>query len=291
MPPVLGSSPRRSAGRLARRLSLTTASVVLVAATVGGCDDARDVAAQRFTPSTPGVLTVAVTLPAPGYWDVDDQGAAVGGFEFELARALADRFDLELEWREVPFDRLVVGDLDGADLALAQISVTDERRSVLQFSTPYYESGAGVVAASGDDIVDLATARDRTWGVVGGSTEEDLVRDVVRPDVATVFADELSCVESVAQGAVEACLLDLPTALVLEHEVEGVATVARFITREQWAVALRTDAPAATANIAAVDAAIRALTSTGALDSFAAEWLESRFARNPDVLAVIEARV
>jgi len=265
--------------------------LALLSAVGSACDDARDVAEQRFTPTTPGVLTVAVSLPAPGYWDVDSAGEPTGGFEYELAVALADRLDLELAWREVPFEQMVAGNLDGADLALSQISVTDERKSLLRFSTPYYESGAGVVAADDDDITDLATARDRSWGVVEGTTEEALVRDVIRPDNTTVFADETACVQAVAAATVEACLLDLPTALVIEQEVDGVATVARFLTREQWAVAMSPDAPTVDANVAAVDAAIRALDNSGAIDQFAAEWLDSRFARDPADLPVIEARL
>ena len=271
-------------------LSLVLGVTALAAASTG-CDDAREVAGQRFTPAEPGILTVAVSLPAPGYWDVDDSGVAVGGFEFELASAIADRLDLTLAWREVPFDRLVAGDLGGADLALSQISVTDERKAAVRFSTPYYESAAGVVAAAGDDIADLATARDRSWGVVEGTTEEDLVREVVRPDDTVLFADETACVEAVADETVDACLLDLPTALVLEQEVDGVATVARFLTREQWAIALPDDAPSLDANVAAVDAAVRALDNSGVIDDLAAEWLESRFARDPADLPVIEARL
>ena len=76
-------------------------SVVLVA----GCDSIRSNAEQTFTPNTPGVLTVATTLPAPGFWNQDAHGTFTGGFEYEIAQALADRFGVTLDVVDVPVRR------------------------------------------------------------------------------------------------------------------------------------------------------------------------------------------
>ena len=58
---------------------------------------------------------------------------------------MADEFDLDLKIIDVPFADIVAGDLEGADLALAQIEITDERLEVLDFSLPYYASDFGVL--------------------------------------------------------------------------------------------------------------------------------------------------
>src|SRR5690606_25506783 len=83
------------------------------------CADATQIAEQTFQPATEGVLTVATSLPAPGFWEGDDPDHLTGGFEYELARRLADRWDLELRVIDVPFDDLATGDLHGADLAMS----------------------------------------------------------------------------------------------------------------------------------------------------------------------------
>ena len=254
------------------------------------CDDVRTVAEQTFTPSTEGVLTVAVSLPAPGYWEFDAAGEPVGGFEYEIAQALADRFELRLEVIDVPFERIVAGDLGGADLALSQITVTSEREAFVQFSTPYYRSAAGVLARDGKDVRDLKTARDLSWGVRAGTTDETLVNDIIRPDRVQSFADELRCAQAVAAGEVDACLIDLPTALVIDNSVEGVQTVAQFLTDEQWAVALPNGAAHADRNREVVDAGLRLMASDGALDRWADEWLTPLFATDPADVPVIEAR-
>ena len=254
------------------------------------CDEVRTVAEQTFTPSTPGVLAVAVSLPAPGYWEFAATGEPVGGFEYEIAQALADRFQLRLEVIDVPFERIVAGDLGGADLALSQITVTSEREAFVHFSTPYYRSAAGVLARDDEDVRDLKTARDLSWGVRAGTTDETLVNDVIRPDRVEAFADELSCARAVAAGEVDACLIDLPTALAIDNSLEGVHTVAQFLTDEQWAVALPAGSNHVDRNREAVDAGLRLMASDGALARWADDWLSPLFATDPADVPVIEAR-
>ena len=279
-------SPRTAPGGTSRLLLAVAAFTVVVAA----CGDARRDAEQTFVPLVDGTLTVATDLPAPGYWELDDDGRPVGGFEYEIAAALAARFDLRLEVVDVAFDRIATGDLGGADLALAQITVTDERVERLAFSTPYYTTDTGVIARPDDEVPDLGTARDRTWGAGRGTTAAELVDAVIRPDEVTLFDEQTACVEAVRDGGVEACLLDLPTALVLETQIDDVATVARFPTDEQWAVALPSEADDADHNRAVLDAGIRALVADGSLDRFTETWLAPAFARDPVDVPVIEAR-
>ena len=269
--------------RVAHVAVLAAASLLSVA-----CGDARRAAEQTFTPARAGVLTVAAVLPTPGSWVVDAEGRPVGGFEYALAAALADRFDLRLDVVAVPFERLVAGDLGGADLALAEITVTDARDEVLDFSVPYYRADAGVLSATGEEVLDLRSARDRSWGARSGTTDAALVADVIRPEVARDYSDERACADAVVTGEIDACLMDLPTALALEAEVAGVDTVARFATDEPWAAALPAGGPRS--NVEIVDAGIRALTSDGSLDRFADEWLLRGDAAAVREIPIIEAR-
>ena len=271
--------------RTPQALGLAT---VLLATTSVGCDDARRSASLTFTPSRAGVLAVAAALPAPGSWELDAAGQPVGGFEYELAVALADRFDLRLEVIDVPFAQIVAGDLGGADLALAEITVTDEREASLDFSTPYYRAGAGVVALEGTEMLDLKTARDSSWGTMAGTTDAAFVADIIRPDTSRTFADQEACARAVVAGAVDACLMALPTALAVEQQVAGVDTIARFATDEPWAAALPDRA--SRANLEVLDAGIRALLADGSLDAFADEWLLGDDADGVTAIPIIEAR-
>jgi polar amino acid transport system substrate-binding protein len=252
--------------------------------TLASCGSSEDIAGQRFEPETPGRLTVATSLPAPGFWDGTDVGDLSGGFEYGIARQLAEHFDLELDVIDVPFDRLVSGELDGADLAMAQITITDEREDQLAFSVPYYTDDAGAVLEAGKELTDLETAKEQRWAVERGTVEADLLDDVVRPDHdPTLFDDAVACVDAVATGRADAALVDLSTALILANGRSDVTTGGRFMIDGDMAVAL----PGDSVNVEVVDAALRALDSDGTIGDLEHEFLAPVFETDPASVPVV----
>lgn len=240
--------------------------MVLVAA----CDDVRSAGDQSFEPNREGVLTVATALPAPGFWEHGADGDFTGGFEYGIAAALAERFGLELDVVDVPFGDLVVGDLHGADLAMSQISITEARAEAVDFSTTYYETSAGVLAPSGTTVPDLKTARGLSWCVVSGTTEAELVAATIRPsDPPVEVGDDVGCATAVADGTVDAALLDLASAVVLRQQFAGLDAVARFNTDERYGVAMANG----DRRLELVDAGLRALDSDGTLTDLAQQYL------------------
>jgi polar amino acid transport system substrate-binding protein len=274
-----------------RRRVLAPLLFAVALAAMAGCSDARDHARQVFVPRTEGVLVVATALPAPGFWEGDDPATVDGGYEWDLASRLAERLGLELEIIDVPFARLVAGDLDGADLAMAQISVTSARAEVVDFSQSYYTTDAGVLAPAGGTIPDLKTARESTWVVVDGSTEADLVASDIRPAAElVVVADETEAAAALLAGRADAALVDLPTALVLAQDDDRLSVIARVVTADRYAVAMPSTGPDRARNRQVVDAALRAFRSDGTLADLADRWLAPRFAADPADIPVIRIR-
>jgi polar amino acid transport system substrate-binding protein len=254
--------------------------------TLASCGSSEDIAGQRFEPETSGRLTVATSLPAPGFWDGGDVGDLSGGFEFGIATLLAERFDLELDVIDVPFERLVAGELAGADIALAQITITDAREDHLEFSVPYYTDAAGAVLEAGEELTDLETAKEQRWAVQRGTVEADFLDDVVRPDdEPSLFEDAVACVDAVADGRADAALVDLSTALILTKGRPDVTTGGRFTIEGDVAVALPSDS----ANVEVVDAALRALDSDGTLGDLEHEFLAPVFATDPASVPVVRS--
>jgi polar amino acid transport system substrate-binding protein len=262
----------------------TVVLAVLALGLAAGCDATRERAEQNFVPVSEGVLTVATALPAPGFWAGETAAAVDGGFEYVIAVELAARFGLDLRLVDVPFEELVAGELGGADLALAQITVTDGRDSMLDFSQPYYRDGVGVVLRRDETMADLRSAREATWAVESGSVQYDYLVAVVRPGADPVIvADEVAAVAAVARGTAEAALLDLSTALVLTNGRDDVTTAARFDVAQDFAVALPPGSP----NRQVVDAALRSFEASGLLGRLKAEYLLPAFERDPSSLTVI----
>lgn len=271
-----------------RRAGFTvTACIAVLVISLGACGRTRDTVSSDLVTSTEGVLTVAADLPAAGFWEIDADGRASGGFEWALADALADRFDLRLEVVHVPFEQLAVGELGGADLALAQIEVTADRDDVMDFSVPYLDSDMGVLVRTGDTLRDLAGAREVVWVAVASSTEEQFVRDTISPDATLQLADdETDAAAAVASGRADAALIDLVSALLISADQGALDTTARFATGGRYAVALPDGSP----NRELVDASIRAFDADGTLESLAQRWLVPALDRLPDDVPVILSR-
>jgi polar amino acid transport system substrate-binding protein len=267
-----------------RRCRVWGLAVLAVAAVGPSCTASQDIAEQRFEPRVAGTLTVATSLPAPGFWDGNSVEQLTGGFEWGIAAALADRFDLTLAVIDVPFEQLIAGDLGGADMALAQITITPERRDHVAFSTPYYIDDAGAVLLAGEELTDLKTAKEQRWAVERGTVEQGLLADDVRPDHDPVLVDDpVAAVDAVAGGRVDAALVDLSTALVLTKGRTDVTTGGRFTTNGEMAIALPKDSD----NVEAVDAALRAFESDRTLSDLRARYLDPAFEKDPDAVPVV----
>ena len=186
-------------------------------AETGGSSDtsAEGSGGADFTPVTDDTLTVVTSLPAPGFWNGDDPDSITGGYEYEIAKALQERLNLsDLKIVNVSFDQLVAGQVGDFDVALSQVTITDERKQVVDFTEPYFESDQGVLVMEGTEVATIDDAKALQWGVQSGTTGADYLTDEVQPDkepqVFQNLADGFAALEA---GQVDAFMMD--TAIVL----------------------------------------------------------------------------
>lgn len=227
--------------------------------------------AGEFTPVEPGVLTVATEkVPTVGFW-LGTPEKPTGGFEYELAVALAGQFGLDrVRIRTVPFERMTAGDLAGADLGLRELTPTSEREQNLDFSIPYLSAPPAALVRAGVAIPDMLTARELSWAVPEGTTLVGTLEELVDPSEMTIMKDRPTIVHAVLDRKVDAALFDLPVALALARASNGALDVAaQFNNSEALAVAL----PKGSSNLEAVNSAIRTLTSDGTISELASTWL------------------
>jgi polar amino acid transport system substrate-binding protein len=253
------------------------AAAVLVGAGVllAACGDrSSSPAAGTFRPASPGVLTVVTNeVPSPGFWSGTAEHPT-GGFEYELARNLAQRFGLRsVRVRLESFPRIVAGQLDGADLALDLITPTSKRGKVLEFSTPYLISPPTVIVRSGTDVSDLETVRKLRWGAVEGTTFVGIIKTLITPHTPTqTFPTNTAMLEALGNGTVDAVLQDLPLAVASAERSGGrLEAAAQLPGAESIAAAL----PKGSANEQAVSSAIRAFTADGTIAKLEKRWIGS----------------
>jgi len=248
----------------------------LLAATVAlsACTNAGSGASGTFTPRVKGTLTVATAqIPDPGFW-YGTFAHPTGGFEYALAQALAERFALKrIEVVEVPFHELVRGQLGGADLALSDITITEQRAQYLDFSTPYLKAPPAIVVRPGTEVADVNTARDLRWAVQNDTTLKQALEKQIEPTTKTlVFEHQSEVLAALRSGRADAVMLDVPVALAYAREAPRSYEVVAQLPGE---AVLGAALPSGSENTEAVDSALRALKSEDEIDRLGRRWLHA----------------
>jgi polar amino acid transport system substrate-binding protein len=245
----------------------------LVTLLVAACgDETTSPAAGTFTPATAGVFTVVTTdIPSPGFWE-GTPGHVTGGFEYELAKAIAERFGLHtVAVKTEAFNQIVEGQLQGADLALDLLTPTSERERFLSFSSAYLDAAPTVVVRSGTSVPDLATARPLRWGAVTKTTFVGIIDTLIGPETPIkLYQNNAAMVAALEHRQIDAIVLDLPLAVETANRSDGLLkAAAQLPTSELIAAAL----PKGSSNQEAVDSAIRAFTADGTIDRLLKIWV------------------
>ena len=241
-------------------------------AETGGTSGTTAEGAEGFTPVTDDTLTVVTSLPAPGFWNGDDPSSITGGYEYEIAKAMQEKLGLsDLKIVNVSFDQLVAGQVGDFDVALSQVTITDERKQVVDFTEPYFESDQGVLVMAGTEVATVDEAKALQWGVQSGTTGADYLTDELQPEkepqVFQNLADGFAALEA---GQVDAFMMDTAIVLSQASESNGDEEVAaQFKTGEEYGGIL----PQGSTNVDAINAILTELKDDGSLAEFATDWL------------------
>ncbi len=276
-------------GAVVRKLLAMLVVVLLVAAGCGnGEEPVPDESSQSggFTPISAGTLTVATNLPAPGFWNGDDPSAMTGGFEFGIAKELAKRLGLDgVKVVNVSFDSLVAGQAQGFDLALSQVTITDERAEVVDFTVPYFSSDQGVLVRKGTKVADLSAAKKLRWGAQQSTTGQAFLDSTVKPDKEpSIYAETTQAFTALQANQIDAVLLD--TSIVLAQaaqEGSPFEVVGQFRSGESYGGIL----PKSSNNLDAVNEQLEAMRADGTLDKLSSQFLEPEFGGDPAKIPVI----
>ena len=115
-------------------ISVVLASLLTVAA-LAGCGNST--AAPAETASTGETLVVGTNAAFPPFEYVGDDGQP-DGFDMALIKAIGAKIGMEVQIQDMEFDSLVSSIGSKIDVAIAGMTVTEERQKTVDFSESYY---------------------------------------------------------------------------------------------------------------------------------------------------------
>lgn len=167
----------------------------------------------------PGQLTVGTGDPVFPPWMLDDDPAGGEGFENGLVYELAAELGFDAEdvvWVGQTFEEAIAPGTKPYDFAIQQISVTEEREEIVDFSMVYYQPDKALLALPDSPVVGATTLDelvDANWGATLGTTDLDYLENVVGASDVAVFDDQATTFQALLGGNIDATVVAFPTAL------------------------------------------------------------------------------
>ena len=235
-------------------------------------DDPTDEGAAAFTTVTPGKLTMATNAFFEPYEYYE--GDKIVGIDAEIAEAIANKLGLELVIDNMEFNSIITAVATGAaDFGLAGLTVTDERKLEVDFSTSYAKGVQVIIVKEGSAITsydDLA-AEGATYkiGVQLGTTGNIYASDEFGERV-TPYNNGNEAVLALQAGDIDCVIIDNEPAKSLVAANEGLTILESTYADEDYAAcfALENDALRE-----AVNQAIEELILDGTIDQIIEKYI------------------
>ncbi|MEV4759939.1 basic amino acid ABC transporter substrate-binding protein [Micromonospora sp. NPDC049559] len=228
-----------------------------------------------------GKLTTCTHLPYSPFQSKDASGKVVG-FDVDLIDLAAKKLGVTQEIVDTPFEGIKSGaDLNSGkcDVAAAGMTITDERKKVIDFTDPYFDATQALAVPAGKPYKTLADLSGKRLGVQGATTGEDYVKqqnDQQGLKITIVSYKDLgSAQQALATGQIEAAVGDLPVWNEYVRANPGKVVVANgFDTGEQYGFAVRKGGNPEL--LKTINEALAAARADGSYDKIYEKWIGAK---------------
>lgn len=210
-----------------------------------------------------GVLTMATNAYFPPYEYY--QGEEIVGIDAEIAQAIADKLGLKLKIEDMEFDSIITAVQTGkADMGLAGMTVTDERKQSVNFSDTYATGIQVVIVTEDSDIASVDDLEGKKIGVQLSTTGDIYASDDYGEDFVEQYNKGADAVMALKQGKVDAVIIDNEPAKSFVAANEGLKILDTEYVTEDYAACINKENAEL---LDAVNGALAELKEDGTLQS------------------------
>lgn len=239
-----------------------------------------------------GKIVVSTDPAYPPQSFLNEETGEYEGFDIDVAKEIANRLGVEVEFTDPTFDAVVAGGWsDRWDMSVGSVTVTAEREEVLDFTQPYYFTPAQMAVLEDSDIQSIDDLAGETV-CVGESTtylfwiEGTLSLPASAGDIAevpdgmtsTTFPTDIDCAEAWRSGRTEdfaGWLTALPTAQgAIDSGDYPIRLVGDPVFYEPLAVAFDKQVEDNDSLVEAVDQIVGEMHDDGTLTAMSEQWYE-----------------
>ena len=247
----------------------SSAAASSVASSAAASSEAASAAATELTTVEAGKLTMATNAAFPPYEMTTDAGE-FEGIDIETAQAIADKLGLELQIDDMDFDAALLSVQQGkADIVMAGVTVTDERKAVMDFSDSYATGIQSIIVPEGSDIASPDDLAGKKIGTQRGTTGYIYCSDDFGDENVVAYDDGLTAVQALNNGQVDAVVIDNAPAKEYVAANPGLKVLETSYAEEDYAIGMAKGSSLEDA----VNAALEELKADGTLQSIVDKYI------------------
>ncbi len=202
-----------------------------------------------------------------------DQGGEIVGFDVDIANEIAARIGRTPDMQSpIPFDTLIQGLRDGRyDALVASHGITDERKEQVDFTRPYYRSGAQTfVAADNGTIVSADDLAGAKIGVVKASTYLELAQGITGADNVVTYESDVIALQDLTTGRLDAVITDkLVGFLAMDESGLAIKAVGDVLEQDEMGIAVQ---KGDTELLDAINEALEDMIADGTYEEISLRW-------------------
>ena len=231
-----------------KKLAAVALAVVMSVSMLAGCGSSNDKKSAESSTSAnatatvktakDGVLTMATNATFPPYESYE--GNDIVGIDADIAKAIADKLGLKLEIQDMEFNSIITAVQSGkADLGLAGMTVTDERKQSVDFTDSYATGIQSVIVKEGSSIKSIDDLKGKKIGVQLATTGDIYAKDDFGEENVEEYNKGADAVMALTSGKIDAVIIDNQPAKAFVKTTDGLQILDTDYVQEDYAAAIQ----------------------------------------------------
>lgn len=251
-----------------RKTTLTLVMVLLISLVLGACGGKEADSLKRVKDS--GELVVVGSGGYPPFNFIADDGSVIG-FDVDTGEEIAKRLGVELKYETSDWDGLTEGLRNARyDAILGSMAITDKRLEVVNFTEPYYYSGAQLFVRADSGITDPSDMEGKSIAVATGT---NFVGDAEELGATPeLYADDTATLTELINGRVDGVITDRLVGIQAIEALEGgdqITMAGEILRLESMGIAINKDDDTL---LAEIDKILAEMHEDGTMKAISEEW-------------------
>lgn len=194
------------------------------------------------------------------------------GFDVDIGNELIKRLNKTPKPVTNPWNTIIQGlKSKKYDLIIGSMAITPDRAKQVNFSHPYYRSGAQIfVRAKNMKIKSKADLRGKTIGIIKASTFQKAAEKLTEPDKLRSYDSDIIALQDLAVGRLDSVITDRLTGLDAIHTAKiSIKEVGQPLYIDEMGIAIHKDNSKLQAQI---NHALEEIVKDGTYEKISIKW-------------------